>query len=254
MKYLRIVIRAIGIILVNILIIFCLYYLLYFALAYFFKIKDFKINEQINFISVIVIPFSVSIVAYFIDKFRGFILFNELKVSFKMEEPYVTLCDLTLTDSETKGRKVVGRAHCIKLLVENTGFGVAKNCYVVIHQRSCEGTIDKTFQPLSLAWTNWKSMYHDVRHRAVGVFVDLIRLDHGSGKWPKICFHTDTQDCKSEQIIPGSQDSLITPKESCKFKITVYSENTQPVTKNVSFRWNGEWDDAFKNIFELTVE
>ena len=241
MRYWKIFVRLIIVLSVSLIAFISLYYLLILILKSFFDVKS---DEIPKLITAVAIPFWVSIIAYFKDGFQNYILSPDLTVGFELKEPYVTLCDLSVD-----GRKV-GKAHCIKLLIRNMGVKIAKNCYVVIHDRGN----DKSFQSLSLSWANWKGMYRDIYDKSDGVFIDLIRLDNQSSQYPHFCFYGTTPGQDVTQYVPNSQDSMIYPDEVCDFRITVYSENADPITRKVVFKWNGGWDDDFRKIVEISLK
>ena len=204
---------------------------------------------------------SLGIVAIFQDKIRDFWHRPRLNLDFIIEPPN---CHKTILNY-IKNEVVIDRAFCCyyRLKITNFGEGSAKEVEVMIvnkyiKQQNGLFIEDNSFLPLNLLWSHYGKVVMEnippslFKHCDFGRIVEPQYRDREIGGLVEIDSGIKTVLNLDLAQKPNTGSHIVLPG-TYRFKITVASSNTKPITKVFELEYNDFWDNNEKEMLEEAI-
>ncbi len=197
----------------------------------------------------------LTIVALFQDDIKKYLFSPNLKIEFKLEAPYCLKSRITSNVIDVRGHhhiRVSQNTYHFRFRIKNVGKTQAKECECVaeklwINNSKGEWIEDSTFQNINLNWSNDKSQdgFMDINPNSPAWYCDLV---HTEEVGMQSVMHIDYK-----EPFPNSQLKIIQPNIKYKMLVSVYSENSKPVSKTFAIRHSGQWRDEPEEMFDKEV-
>lgn len=203
----------------------------------------------------------LGITAIFQDKIRNFWHKPILDLNFVIEPPD---CHKTVLNY-IRGGVVVDKASCCyyRLKITNFGRGSAKGVEVMITDKEIKQENgffikDNSFLPLNLLWSHYRKVVIEnippslFKHCDFGHIVDPQHTNMETEGLMSVGAGIDTVLSLDLAQKPNTGSYIVFPG-TYRFKITVASSNTKPITKIFELEYNGFWSDDEKEMLEKAI-
>lgn len=223
--------------------------ILFFILPFYYLWQGYiQSKDLLNLLWII----PLTIVALFQDKIKNELFSPAILVEFQLKEPF---CLKTIIRHEVNSS--VGHcfnfnesAYYFRFRIKNKGLNQAKLTECIAESLSrykdSAWVKDDTFQPINLNWSNAKSLdeFLNINPKCPGWFCDLAHIAENQKK----------MFIDYKEPYPNSQLNVIEPNIKHRIKVSVYSENAKPVSKEFEIYWSGQWKNNSREMFkEITI-
>jgi hypothetical protein len=198
----------------------------------------------------------LTIVALFQDDIKKYLFAPNLRIEFKLEAPYCLKSRITSDVIDNRGHhhmRVSQNTYHFRFRIKNAGKTQAKECECVSERLWTSNTKgewieDNTFQNINLNWSNAKSQdgFMNINPNSPAWFCDLV---HTEEVGMQSVMHIDYK-----EPFPNSQLKIIQPNIRYKILVSVYSENTKPVSKTFEIYHSGQWKDKPEEMLDKEVK
>lgn len=213
-------------------------------------------KDWIQIGTTIVLAGTAFLAPYVLERWKFSYRAPKLKIKFKLAPPD---CHQT----QMIGPNLSYPVYYFRFLVENTGKTQAEDCEVFLEkiykENSAEKMVEvKNFSPVNLKWSGIRDSFKRLIQPGKGMYCDIGRIQHPDHIYKSAYRNISERDQKSNKFIfelperyYSQWDCLVPGKY--ELIISVYSKNSEKVTRQFSLSWTGNWEDEEPNIFNELV-
>ena len=218
--------------------------------------EQISVRDWVQIGSTILLASVAFIAPYLIERWKFTYRSPKLKIKFKLAPP-----DCHQTQWNEGG--MITPVYYFRFLVENIGKSQAEACEVFLEKIFKENSAgemieDKNFTPVNLKWSGARDPIERTIQPGKEMYCDLGRIHHPNYNYQSVYKNISKKDQSLSkfvfELIEGyySQWDCLIPG---KYKIvaSVYSKNTDKVSRQFSLSWTGKWEDDEENMFNELV-